>query len=62
MTELEIFLRETNPDVLLLNETKLRDQLAPRLSGYRVAAVRNRTSAMGQGGCGGGVAIYTKKS
>jgi exonuclease III len=60
-TELEVYLRETNPDVLLLNETKLRDQPAPRLSGYRVAAVRNRTPAMGQGGCGGGVAIYTKK-
>jgi len=60
-TELEVFLRDTNPDVLLLNETKLGDQPAPRLSGYRLAAVRNRAIAIGQGGCGGGVAIYMKK-
>ena len=60
-TELEVFLRDTNPDVLLLNETKLGDQPAPRLSGYRLAAVRNRALAIGQGGCGGGVAIYMKK-
>ena len=60
-TELEVYLNETHPDVLLLNETKLRDQPAPCLTGYRVAAIRNRAAAVGQGGAGGGVAIYTKK-
>ena len=40
-TELEVYLRDTNPDVVLLNETKLGDKSAPCLTGYRLAAARN---------------------
>jgi exonuclease III len=57
-TELESYLREVNADVLLINETKLKDKPTPRISGFRVAAVRNR-EAVKIGG--GGVAIYVKK-
>ena len=60
-TELEVYLRDTSPDVVLVNETKLGDGPVPRLNGYRAAAVRNRDLARGNGGGGGGVAIYTRK-
>lgn len=45
-------------DIILINETKLNGHAAPRLSGYSVAALRDRESAKTQGG---GVAIYVAK-
>ena len=42
----------------MLNETKLGKRPTPRLSGYRVAAIRNRSVDKVSGG---GVAIYVTK-
>jgi exonuclease III len=56
--ELECYLRETKPDIVLLNETKLGNNPTPRIAGYTKASVRNRTTDRTQGG---GVAIFVKK-
>src|SRR2546426_3053473 len=56
--ELESYLAETKPDILLINETKLGSQPTPRLAGFQVASVRNRSADKVRGG---GVAIYVKR-
>src|ERR1044072_3182388 len=56
--ELESYLEIAKPDILLLNETRLGKQPTPKLSGYSIAAVRNRG---GDKPNGGGVAIYVTK-
>src|ERR1043165_931846 len=56
--KLECYLRETNPDIVLLNETRLGNSPTPRIAGYTKASVRNRTTDRTQSG---GVAIFVKK-
>ena len=41
-TEIELYLNDTKPTVLLLNETKLCGKPMPRFAGYKTAAVRDR--------------------
>src|SRR5215469_18775860 len=52
--ELQVYLTDTKPHIVLLNETKLCGIPLPRFTGYRVIAVRDRTQSKL---CGGGVAI-----
>jgi len=59
MVELQCYVNETRPDIVLLNETMLVGKPAPRITGYRVAAVRDRSL---NGIRGGGVAIYVSRS
>ena len=54
--ELITYLNETKPDVICLNETKLRSRPAPNLPGYNIAARSDRTNNLG-----GGTSIYTKE-
>ena len=49
-TELENYLSELKPHVVLLNETKLCGKPVPRLSGYKTAALRDRTVDKTHGG------------
>src|SRR6478609_2714150 len=58
-TECELYLSETKPHIVLLNETKLCGKPVPRFAGYQTAAVRDRTSDKIHGG---GVAILVSKS
>ena len=58
LSELCVLLDEVHTDVLLLNETKLRDTDPPRIPGFKVAAFRNRQADNVRGAGGGGVAIY----
>ena len=55
LTELNLLLDEVPADLLLLNETKLRDTEPPRIRGFKAAAYRNRQAGRT---AGGGVAIY----
>ena len=55
LTELNLLLDEIPVDLLLLNETKLRDTEPPRIRGFKAAAYRNRQAGRN---AGGGVAIY----
>ena len=57
--ELQCYVEQTRPDIVLLNETKLVGKPAPRIAGYKVAAVRDRSL---NGIAGGGVAIYVSRS
>ena len=57
-TELQVYLRDTKPDIVCLNETKCHGYPLPTLSGYRLAASRDRISGALRGG---GVAIYTSR-
>jgi exonuclease III len=52
--EVQQYLTEKKPSVVLLNETKLSGKPMPRFSGYKTAALRDRTINQLQGG---GVAI-----
>jgi exonuclease III len=58
LTELSVLLDEVPTDIILFNETKLRDTEPPRIKGFRVAAFRNRQMGNVRGIGGGGVAIY----
>ena len=58
-TELEQYLSECKPHIVLLNETKLCGKSFPRFAGYQVAAARDRTAEKTQGG---GTAILVSKS
>ena len=58
-TECELYLFETKPHIVLLNETKLCGKPVPRFAGYQMAAVRDRTTDKIHGG---GVAILVSKS
>ena len=42
LTELNLLLDEVPADLLLFNETKLRDTEPPRIRGFKAAAYRNR--------------------
>jgi len=55
---LEQYLSETDPHIVLLNETKLCGKPLPRFAGYREVALRDRTVTKL---CGGGVAILASK-
>lgn len=56
--ELTLYAQETNPDIICINETRLRSEAKhPSVAGYQLVARRDRSS--GKIG-GGGVAIYTK--
>ena len=57
-TELEVTLKECDPDIVCLNETKLNGKAPPTLCGYRLAAMRDRS---GERVAGGGVAIYARR-
>ena len=56
--ELQCYVNDTRPDIVLLNETKLIGKPAPRITGYQLAAVRDRSL---NGITGGGVAIYVSR-
>ena len=43
VVELQCYVNETRPDIVLLNETKLIGKPAPHITGYKVAAVRDRS-------------------
>ena len=60
LSELVLYLNETKPSVLCLNETKLDGAAAPRIPGFSLAARRDRQAGNGKGG--GGVAIYVHSS
>src|SRR5688572_22725185 len=53
-SELELYLSETKPQVVVLNETKLCGKHVPRFADYRTAALRDRS---GEKPMGGGVAV-----
>ena len=55
LTELSVMLDEVAADLILLNETKLHGNNPPRITGFKVAAFRNRQDGLLGGG---GVAIY----
>jgi len=56
-TELEVYLNETLPDVICLNETKLEAASPPNLIGYNIACNKERSSDGGRG-----VIIYIKNN
>jgi len=58
-TELEQYLVETKPHIVLLNETKLCGKTMPSFAGYKTATLRDRTIDKIHGG---GVAILVSKS
>ena len=59
VVELQCYVNETRPDIVLLNEKLLVGKPAPHITGYRVAAARDRSM---NGIRGGGVAIYVSRS
>jgi len=57
--ELQHYVQERCPDIVMLNETKLYGKPAPRIAGYTAVAVRNRQAGTT---LSGGVAIYVSKT
>ena len=60
-TELGLYLAESNPDIICLNETKINRKTYPDFKGYALASMRDR-SINSDKHQGGGVAIYTRSN
>lgn len=56
--ELELYMQDTKPHIVLLNETKLCGKPMPGFAGFSAVAVRDRTVTKL---CGGGVAVLVSK-
>ena len=55
--ELKLYVVETEPDIICINETKLNGRVPPKIPGYKVACIRDRADTKL---AGGGVTIYAK--
>jgi exonuclease III len=60
-TELSLYLAESNPDIICMNETKKNGKTYPGFKGYTLASFRDR-SVGSERQSGGGVAIYVRST
>jgi len=60
-TELGLYLTESTPDIVCLNETKINGRPHPRFCGYTLASHRDRAVTSDKHN-GGGVAIYVRSN